>query len=45
MHDINAPGNMTRFSLIERGKAFAGFLPGVVQGLLDGSIDMARPRR
>ncbi|HEY6130542.1 MAG TPA: DUF3604 domain-containing protein, partial [Halioglobus sp.] len=39
MHDINAPGNMTRFSLIERGKAFASFMPGVVDGLLEGSID------
>ena len=41
MHDINAPGNMTRFSLIARGKAFASFLPGAVQGLLNGSIDAA----
>ncbi len=41
LHDINAPGNMTRFSLIARGKAFASFLPGVMKGLLDGSIDMA----
>ena len=40
LHDINAPDNMTRFSLIERGKAFATFLPGVVNGLLDGSIDL-----
>jgi len=40
MHDINAPGNMTRFSLIERGRAFASFMPGVVDGLLDGSIDV-----
>ncbi len=41
LHDINAPGNMTRFSLIERGKAFASFMPGVLAGLLDGSIDVA----
>ncbi len=41
MHDINAPGNMTRFSLLERGKAFASFMPGVLHGLLDGSIDQA----
>ncbi|MEZ5504258.1 MAG: DUF3604 domain-containing protein [Halioglobus sp.] len=40
LHDINAPSNMTRFSLIERGKAFATFLPGVINGLLDGSIDL-----
>ncbi len=41
MHDINAPGNMTRFSLLERGKAFATFMPGTLNGLLDGSIDVA----
>ena len=41
LHDINAPGNMTRFSLLERGKAFASFMPGVLHGLLDGSIDQA----
>jgi len=38
-HNINAPDNMTRFSLIERGRVFASFMPGVVDGLLDGSID------
>ena len=40
LHDINAAGNMTQFSLIARGKAFASFMPGVLQGLLDGSIDL-----
>ncbi|MEZ5571874.1 MAG: DUF3604 domain-containing protein [Halioglobus sp.] len=40
LHDINAPGNMSRFSLPARGKAFATFLPGVMGGLLDGSIDL-----
>jgi Protein of unknown function (DUF3604) len=40
LHDINAPGNMTRFSLIARGKAFASFMPGVLKGLRDGSIDV-----
>lgn len=39
LHDINAPSNMTEFSLPARGKAFATFLPGVLSGLLDGSID------
>ncbi len=40
LHDINAPGNMTQFSLLARGKAFASFMPGVLQGMLDGSIDV-----
>lgn len=39
LHNINAPSNMTEFSLPDRGKAFASFLPGVLNGLLDGSID------
>jgi hypothetical protein len=41
LHDINAPDNMTRFSLVERGRAFAAFLPDVMNGLADGSIDLA----
>jgi hypothetical protein len=41
LHDINAPDNMTRFSLIARGRAFAAFLPDVMRGLADGSIDLA----
>lgn len=41
LHDINAPGNMTRFSLIGRGRAFAAFLPDVMNGLADGSVDLA----
>jgi len=41
LHDINAPGNMTRFSLIARGRAFAAFLPDVMNGLRDGSVDPA----
>lgn len=40
LHNINAPGNMTEYSLPERGTAFASFLPGAVGGLLDGTIDM-----
>ena len=41
LHNINAPGNMTEYSLPARGEAFAGFLPDVVGGLLDGDIDMS----
>lgn len=40
LHNINAPGNMTEYSLPARGEAFAHFLPGILNGLLDGSIDM-----
>jgi Protein of unknown function (DUF3604) len=40
LHNINAPSNMNEFSLPDRGKAFASFLPGVLSGLLDGSIDI-----
>ncbi|MDG1945320.1 MAG: DUF3604 domain-containing protein [Halioglobus sp.] len=39
LHDLNAPGNMNIFSLIPRGKAFGTFLPAVLNGLLDGSVD------
>jgi len=39
LHDINAPDNMTQFSLLSRGKAFATFLPRVMDGLANGSID------
>lgn len=39
LHNINDPGNMTTYSLPGRGKAFASFLPAVLDGLLDGSID------
>jgi uncharacterized protein DUF3604 len=41
LHNINAPDNMTEYSLPARGTAFASFLPGAVGGLLDGSIDMS----
>jgi len=41
LHNINAPSNMNEFSLPDRGTAFANFLPGVLSGLLDGSIDMS----
>ncbi|CAA0123686.1 Uncharacterised protein [Halioglobus japonicus] len=41
LHNINAPGNMTEYSLPGRGTAFASFLPAAVGGLLDGTIDMS----
>ncbi len=41
LHDINAPDNMTRFSFLARARAFAAFLPDVLAGLEDGSIDPA----
>jgi hypothetical protein len=41
LHDINAPDNMSRFSLLSRGKSFATFVPGVIKGMLDGSIDQS----
>ncbi len=40
LHDINAPDNMTVYSLPDRGRAFTRFLPAVVDGLLNGDIDM-----
>ncbi len=39
LHNMNAPDNMTDTSLPARGDAFSTFLPGVLNGLLDGSID------
>ena len=39
LHNINAPDNMTELSLTKRGKAFGNFLPAVLNGLLEGSID------
>ena len=39
LHDINAPDNMNVLSLGDRGSAFGTFLPEVLNGLLDGSID------
>lgn len=41
LHNINAPDNMTERSIIGRSKAFATFIPDVIRGLLDGSIDPA----
>ena len=39
LHNINAPDNMTELSLTKRGEAFGNFLPAVLNGLLEGSID------
>ncbi len=39
LHNINAPDNMTVTSLTARGDAFSNFLPAVLGGILDGSID------
>ncbi|MCB1853571.1 MAG: DUF3604 domain-containing protein [Halieaceae bacterium] len=39
LHDINAPDNMNEWSLADRGRAFAAFLPATLAGLRDGSID------
>ena len=39
LHDINAPDNMTTSSLPARGTAFGEFVPGTLQGLLEGDID------
>ncbi|MDX1733553.1 MAG: DUF3604 domain-containing protein [Halioglobus sp.] len=39
LHDINAPDNMTQSSMVARGEAFGNFLPAVLAGILDGSID------
>jgi hypothetical protein len=41
LHDINAPENMTDFKLLTRAKAFGLFVPKVLAGILDGSIDPA----
>lgn len=39
INNINDPSNMNDTSLPARGRAFATFLPGVLNGLIDGSID------
>lgn len=41
LHNINAPDNMTDYSTVSRGAAFASFVPGVLAGFADGSIDPA----
>jgi len=39
LHDLNAPDNMDRWSLPRRMQSFAGFLAGLVPGIVDGDID------
>ena len=39
LHGINDPDNMNELSLISRGRAFSDFVPALVAGVLDGSID------
>lgn len=39
LHDINAPDNMTQISGGTRYRAFFSFIPGVLAGIGDGSID------
>ncbi|MBT4519450.1 MAG: DUF3604 domain-containing protein [Halieaceae bacterium] len=41
LHDINAPDNMGELSIIGRTRAFATFIPNMIAGLQDGSIDPA----
>lgn len=41
LHNINAPDNMTEASLPARGAAFQKFVPALLAGLLDGSIDQS----
>jgi hypothetical protein len=40
LHDINASDNMGPLSLLQRGKAFAQFVPNTMNGLLDGTMDL-----
>ena len=39
VHNINAPDNMGITSVIQRVRNFAGFIPGTLEGIKDGSID------
>jgi len=39
LHDINAPDNMGDLSILGRGKAFASFIPAMIAGIADGTID------
>lgn len=41
LHNINAPDNMTQISILGRSKAFASFIPSILAGLADGSIEPA----
>jgi hypothetical protein len=39
LHDLNAPDNMDRWSLLRRLESFAGLLMGLVPGIIGGDID------
>lgn len=39
IHNINAPDNMGLFSVAQRMRNFGGFIPGMLAGLDDGSVD------
>ena len=39
LHGLNDPDNLSLFSVPQRIQAFASFIPGVLTGLADGSID------
>lgn len=39
LHGINDPDNMTELSLLSRGRAFSDFVPALIEGVLDGSIN------
>jgi hypothetical protein len=40
LHGINHPDNMTEASTPARGRAFSEFVPALIQGVLDGSVDI-----
>jgi hypothetical protein len=40
LHGINDPGNMTEQSVPARGEAFSDFVPALIGGVLDGSVDI-----
>ncbi|MDG2304177.1 MAG: DUF3604 domain-containing protein [Candidatus Binatia bacterium] len=39
LHDLNAPDNMSLLSVPQRIKTFGTFIPNVLTGLADGSVD------
>ena len=40
LHDINDPDNLDRGSVTQRVRLFANFIPDILEGLQDGSIDL-----
>jgi len=43
LHDLNADGNKGIFSLVSRLRIFTTFIPEILGGILDGSIDRDLP--